>query len=85
MTPLKCTVAVKGMTGFKEVRTKEAQKELGESVQREKKSVKCAYASKTINYVQCAQIKVLGLRLANTYTPIEYHESHCSHWIIMES
>ena len=31
MTPLKRTVAVKGMTVFKEVHAKEAQKELGES------------------------------------------------------
>ena len=49
MTPLKCTVAVKGMTVFKEVHTKEAQKELGESEQRGEKSVKCAYASKKIS------------------------------------
>ena len=34
MTPLKCTVAVKGMTVFKEVHTKEVQKGLGESAQR---------------------------------------------------
>ena len=46
MTPLKCTVAVKGMTVFKEVHTKEVKKGLGESAQRKKKEGKCAYASK---------------------------------------
>ena len=34
MTPLKCTVAVNGMTVFKEVHTKEVHKGLGESAQR---------------------------------------------------
>ena len=37
MTPLKCTVAVKGMTVFKEVHTKGVKKGLRESAQREKK------------------------------------------------
>ena len=47
MTPLKCTVAVKGMTVFKEVHTKVVKKGLRESAQREKTG-KCAYASKIL-------------------------------------
>ena len=44
------------MTVFKEVHTKEVQKGIGKSAQQQKKqSVKCAYASKKIGYVHCAQ------------------------------
>ena len=66
MTPLKWTVAVKGMTVFKEVHTKELQKELGESAQR-KKNVHLQVKNQSICTV-CTN-KSLGFTF-NTYTPI---------------
>ena len=63
MTPFKCTAAVKGITVFKEVHTNEAQKELGESTQREKNQLN------VYMQVKHAQIKGLGF-MFNTYTPI---------------
>ena len=73
--PLACTVAVKGMTVFKEVHAKQVHKGIVK-VHKKKKSVKCAYAS-NINPMLCTQINVLGLHLI----PIHLYDtmSHIAH------